>query len=216
MSSFPARVDLDGDVAQQKLDELVLAAAMDAIAERGMAGLRMEDVSRRVGMSPGHILYYYRSKKLLLLETLRWSDDRLAERRARELPKLVAATERLKHFIAIYLPTASRQPEWLLWLQVWALSAEDPEVSAMTAGLNARWADDLASIVSYGSARGEFAQVDARQFAEEFLAVLDGLSLHVLQDTPALDTERATQVALDVASARLGLEAPVRDPAARP
>ena len=61
---------------------------MDAIAARGMAGLRMADVGERAGMSPGHILYYYSSKQRLLLETLRWSDDRLAERRARELPSL--------------------------------------------------------------------------------------------------------------------------------
>jgi len=63
--------------------ERILQAAMDTIAERGMARLRMADVGERVGMSPGHILYYYRSKQRLLLETLRWSDDRLAEQRAR-------------------------------------------------------------------------------------------------------------------------------------
>ncbi len=201
-------------VAQERPNERVLAAAMDAIAERGMAGLRMEDVSRRVGMSPGHILYYYRSKKLLLLETLRWSDDRLAARRARELPELAEAVARLRRFIAIYLPVGERQPEWLLWLQVWALGAEDPEVGAVTAELNARWADDLAAVVRYGSERGEFVAVDARRFAEEFLALLDGLSLHVLQDTPALDTRRAAQVAFEVASARLGLASPAAGVAA--
>ena len=63
--------------------EKILKAAMDAISERGMFALRMQDVGERVGMSPGHILYYYRSKQRLLLETLRWSEDRLAEPRAR-------------------------------------------------------------------------------------------------------------------------------------
>ena len=141
--------------------ERVLQAAMDAIAERGMAGLRMADVGERAGMSPGHILYYYRSKQGLLLETLRWSDDRLAEQRARELPALATARERLAHFIAIYLPTGAGHPEWLLWLQAWALGAENAEVAAATAELNARWAADLAALVRFGSERGEFAAVDA-------------------------------------------------------
>ena len=183
--------------------ERILQAAMDAIAERGMAGLRMADVGERVGMSPGHILYYYRSKQRLLLEALRWSDDRLAEQRARELPALPTARDRLERFVAIYLPTGASHPEWLLWLQAWALGAEVAEVAAVTAELNARWADDLAALVRYGCERGEFAVVDAERFSAEFLAVLDGLSLHVLHDTPALDPERAAAVALGIAAGQL-------------
>jgi AcrR family transcriptional regulator len=183
--------------------ERILEAAMDTIAERGMSGLRMADVGERVGMSPGHILYYYRSKQRLLLETLRWSDDKLAEQRARELPELATAGERLERFVTIYLPTGTAHPEWLLWLQAWALGAEDPEVAAVTGALNARWAGDLAEVVRYGSTRGEFAPVDAQRFADEFLAVLDGLSLHVLHDTPALDPGRAAAVALGIAAGQL-------------
>lgn len=179
---------------------------MDTIAERGMAGLRMTDVGKRVGMSPGHILYYYRSKQRLLLETLRWSDDRLAVQRARELPALATARERLTRFIAIYLPTGRTHPEWLLWLQAWALGAEDAEVAHVTGELNARWAGDLAALVDFGSVRGEFAAVDAACFSEEFIAVLDGLSLHVLHDTPALDPQRAAAVAMRIAAGRLGFD----------
>ena len=186
--------------------ERILAAAMDTIAARGMAGLRMADVGERVGMSPGHILYYYRSKQRLLLEAMRWSDDRLAEQRARELPALATARERLTRYIAIYLPTGAAHPEWLLWLQAWALGAEVAEVAEVTAELNARWAADLAALVSFGSERGEFARVDAQRFSEEFIAVLDGLSLHVLHDTPALDPQRAAAVALRIAAAQLGFD----------
>jgi len=190
--------------------ERILKAAMDAIAERGLADLRMGDVGKRAGMSPGHILYYYQTKQRLLLEALRWSDDRLAEQRARELPALATARERLTRFVAIYLPVGTGHPEWLLWLQTWALGAEDPEVAEVTAALNARWAGDLAAIVRYGSERGEFTSVDAMLFAEEFIAVLDGLSLHVLQDTPALDSGRAAAVALRIAAGLLGFDpAPV-------
>lgn len=179
---------------------------MDTIAERGMAGLRMADVGRRAGMSPGHILYYYRSKQRLLLETLRWSDDRLAAQRARELPALETARERLTRFITIYLPSGTTHPEWLLWLQAWALGAEVAEAADVTAELNARWAGDLAALVRFGSENGEFAPVDAQRFSEEFIAVLDGLSLHVLHDTPALDPGRAAAVALSIAAGQLGFE----------
>jgi AcrR family transcriptional regulator len=192
-------------MAHEDPRERILQAAMDAIAARGMAGLRMADVGERAGMSPGHILYYYSSKQRLLLETLRWSDDRLAERRARELPSLPTARERLERFIAIYLPTGADQAEWLLWLQIWALGAEDPEVAAVSEEFSSRWADDLAALVRYGVERGELTTVDAACFAEEFLAVLDGLSLHVLLDAPVLDPARAAAAALGIAAAQLGL-----------
>ena len=60
-----------------------------------------------------------------------------------------------------------------------------------------------ATTVSRSSERDEFAAVDAERFSEEFLAVLDGLSLHVLHDTPALAPERAAAVALGIAAGQL-------------
>ena len=75
-----------------------------------------------------------------------------------------------------------------------------------TAELNARWAADLAALVRFGSERGEFAAVDAGRFAEEFLAVLDGLSLHVLHDTPTLDPLRAAAIATSIAAGQLGFD----------
>ena len=191
-------------MTRKDIRERVLAAAMDAIAERGMARLRMEDVGRRVGMSPGHILYYYRSKQQLLLETLRWSEDGLAAQRARELPAFPTALERLERFIAIYLPTGAHQANWLLWLQVWALAPDDAEAASVTNAQQERWAGDLAHIVEHGRARGEFSSDDPQAFAQEFLAVLRGLSLHILNNGAVLDRARASAVAMEFAGFRLG------------
>lgn len=193
-------------MASNDARERILSAAMNAIAERGMTALRMEDVGRRAGMSPGHILYYYHSKQRLLMETLRWNEDRLAEQRAREMPALVTSRERLERFIAIYLPVGPGDAGWLLWLQVYAATAENPEVADVSDPLFGRWTTDLAAIVELGCARGEFVATDSRGFAEEFLAMLDGLSVHVLHAVPAIDRERAAAVALDFAGFRLGFD----------
>jgi AcrR family transcriptional regulator len=186
--------------------ERALSAAMSAIAERGMSALRMEDVGRRAGMSPGHILYYYRSKQKLLIETLRWSEDHLAEQRARDLATPATSRERLQRFISIYLPAGPGDPEWLLWLHVYAATAENRDVVDVTDPLFGRWLEDLAAIIEHGCASGEFAPTDPHCFAEEFLAMLDGLSVHVLRVVPALDRERAAAVALDIAGCRLGFD----------
>lgn len=191
-----------GDKRQPR--ERALEAAMDAIAELGLARLRMEDVGRRAGMSPGHILYYFRSKQRLLLETLRWSEDRLAEQRAGALAAHPRAVERLRCFVALYLPEAPRQANWMLWLQAWALSVESAEVSQLMSELNERWQRDLRGIVQLGIGRREFASVDVADFAREFQMYLDGLSLHMVADMPPIDHDRAVRLAADLAALRLG------------
>ncbi|RAS31056.1 TetR family transcriptional regulator [Streptomyces avidinii] len=47
--------------------EDVLAAVMGTVAERGLDGLTMAGLGREVGMSSGHLLYYFRTKDELLL-----------------------------------------------------------------------------------------------------------------------------------------------------
>lgn len=53
----------------------VYAEAMRAIAELGPERVTMRVLGARLGMSPGHILYFFGSKDRLLLETLRWSEE---------------------------------------------------------------------------------------------------------------------------------------------
>lgn len=59
---------------------------MDTIAERGLDGLTMAGLGRQVGMSSGHLLYYFRTKDELLLQTLEWSEGRLGAERSAALP----------------------------------------------------------------------------------------------------------------------------------
>lgn len=59
----------------------VLRAAMDIIVERGLDGVRLADIARRARMSEGHVLYYFRTKNQILIETLVWSEEQLAGRR---------------------------------------------------------------------------------------------------------------------------------------
>lgn len=65
--------------------EDVMAAAMATIAERGLAELTIAGLGRQVGMSSGHVLYYFGSKDELLLQTLEWSEEQLAAERRRVL-----------------------------------------------------------------------------------------------------------------------------------
>ncbi|MEV6050594.1 TetR/AcrR family transcriptional regulator [Streptomyces sp. NPDC052107] len=160
--------------------EEVLAAAMDMIAERGLEKLTMAALGREVGMSSGHLLYYFRSKDELLLQTLEWSEGRLGVERGRLLTGPGSASERLSAYVDLYVPDGHRDPHWTLWLEVWNRSQNaDEDARARQAAIEGAWHRDLVALIAEGMSRGEFRRVDADRFATKLRALLDGFSIHV-------------------------------------
>ncbi|MFE2419342.1 TetR/AcrR family transcriptional regulator [Streptomyces hokutonensis] len=160
--------------------EEVLAAAMRMIAERGLEQLTMAALGREVGMSSGHLLYYFHSKDELLLQTLEWSEGRLGAERGRLLTGRATARERLDAYVCLYVPDGHRDPHWTLWLEVWNRSQNaDDAARDRQAAIEGVWHRDLVALIAEGVSRGEFRAVDPDRFATRLRALLDGFSIHV-------------------------------------
>ena len=171
--------------------EDVLAAAMDMIAERGLEKLTMAALGREVGMSSGHLLYYFRSKDELLLRTLEWSEGRLGAERGRLLTRPGSARERLEAYVGVYVPDGHRDPHWTLWLEVWNRSQNAAEdARERQAAIEGAWHRDLVALIAEGVSRGEFRPVDADRFAARLRALLDGFSIHVAIGLRGTDREQ--------------------------
>ncbi|NLU66589.1 TetR family transcriptional regulator [Streptomyces sp. HNM0574] len=154
----------------------MLEEAMTAIAEGGLAALTMAALARRLGTSGGHILYYFGNKEQLLLEALRWSEQALAEERGSLLTRRVTPRRRLDLFLQLYLPRGTRDPRWMLWIELWARTPANAELLAAQEELDAAWQRDLESLLAKGVDRAAFAPMDVTERAVELLALLDGLS----------------------------------------
>ncbi|MFE9857041.1 TetR/AcrR family transcriptional regulator [Streptomyces sp. NPDC005780] len=165
--------------------EDVLAAVMATVAARGLDGLTMAGLGREVGMSSGHLLYYFRTKDELLLQTLEWSENRLGAERRSLLSRPGTVRERLDAYIALYLPAGHRDPHWTLWLEVWNRSRDaDDTARARQAAIEGAWHRDLVALLAEGGSRGEFRRVDAERYATRLRALLDGFSVHVAVGLP--------------------------------
>ncbi|MGW4027723.1 TetR/AcrR family transcriptional regulator [Streptomyces sp. NPDC004838] len=172
--------------------ESVLAAAMATIAESGLDSLTMAGLGREVGMSSGHLLYYFRTKDELLLRTLEWSEGRLGVERGELLSRQTPAAERLDAYVELYVPDGPRDPHWILWLEVWNRSqGADDEARQRQAAIEGAWHRDLVALLAEGISRGEFRRVDADRFATRLRALLDGFSVHVAVGLPGAGRERA-------------------------
>ncbi|MFH8755138.1 TetR/AcrR family transcriptional regulator [Streptomyces atroolivaceus] len=171
--------------------EDVLAAVMATVAERGLDGLTMAGLGREVHMSSGHLLYYFRTKDELLLQTLEWSEARLGAGRRALLAGPGTARERLDAYIALYVPDGHRDPHWTLWLEVWNRSqGADDDARARQAAIEDAWHRDLVELLSEGIARGEFRAVDTGRAATRLRALMDGFSVHVTVGIPGTGREQ--------------------------
>ncbi|MBB1252988.1 TetR/AcrR family transcriptional regulator [Streptomyces alkaliterrae] len=174
--------------------EEVLAAAMATIAEGGLDKLTMAGLGRQVGMSSGHLLYYFHSKDELLLQTLEWSEAALGDERRSLLVRGAPVRSRLLAYVDLYVPDAPGDPHWTLWLEVWNRSRKaGPAERERQAAIEGAWHRDLAALLAEGVSTGEFRPVDADRTATRLRALLDGFSIQLAVGLPTVD--RATVLA---------------------
>ncbi|WP_327069725.1 TetR/AcrR family transcriptional regulator [Kitasatospora sp. NBC_01250] len=184
--------------------EEVLAVAMAAIAEHGLAKLTMAGLGKQLGMSAGHLLYYFGSKDQLLLETLRWSEDQLGERRRAALGQPgLSAWQRFTAYAELYLADGPGDPRWILWVEVWGRSPASEEIRQGQLAIEAPWQADLAALIEDGVARREFRPGSAEERAAQLRAVLDGFSVPLAIGLPGVARESSAAQVSAVAAALL-------------
>lgn len=163
--------------------EQVLTTALEMVAEQGLGNLTMASLAARLGTSGGHLLYYFKTRDGLLLETLRWSEAAYATQR---LPLLAKAedggqageqrgVDAVVGFADVYLATDERDPRWQLWLGLWARSPYHPELARAQREIDAAWHADLVLLLS-----AVLPAPDGEGLSERLRAMWDGFSVGII------------------------------------
>jgi AcrR family transcriptional regulator len=192
--------------AEQRRAQM-MAAALEVISERGFADTRIADVAERARVSPALVIYYFKTKDQLLTEAIRRYEDAWYAVGRRRMAQLPTAAARIEEIVAMScLPEADPQPgsSWALWLDFWAQAARNEHVATVRRNADERWRDEVASLVIAGQAAGEFRDVDARGFAICLTSLLDGLTIQIALDDPAVDPLGAFELTMQVVASRLG------------
>jgi AcrR family transcriptional regulator len=188
--------------------EQMLRAAVEIICERGFSDTRISDVARRADASPALVIYYFGTKDGLLTEAMRWSEDEFYRHTEALLARLGSMQERLQTLARV---TCVRQAEaeipdsWGLWFDLWAQAFRHAEVAKDRVAMDQRWRGVIAGILRDGQAAGELGETDVEDFAVTWGALLDGLSIQVALEDPAVTPDRAVAIAMRLAAERLGL-----------
>jgi AcrR family transcriptional regulator len=168
--------------------------------------LRWPAGRQRSGTSPALVIYYFKTRDQLLTEAIRYSEDSWYAEGLRRMGEIPTAAGRLAELVAMTcLPGTDPEPRswWLLWLDLWALSPRNPGVGAVRQKSDERWRETIRSIVLAGQEAGEFASVDADDFAITLSALLDGLAVQIALEDPQVSPQRTYQLAMRFAAGQL-------------
>jgi AcrR family transcriptional regulator len=183
----------------------MLRAAAELICERGFGDTRIADVAKRAGVSSALVIYYFGTRDRLLVDALRHSEESFYEAAETMLAEVTSLRERLSLLIKwTCVPEADNEipGAWGLWFDLWAQAFRHDEVKAGRVELDARWRRMIVDAIE--SAELE-TTVDARMFALEFGALLDGLSIQVALEDPEVDSDVAYEIAMRFAERELNL-----------
>ncbi|HEX9040996.1 MAG TPA: TetR/AcrR family transcriptional regulator [Trebonia sp.] len=202
-----AQGTLDGQHGEGRREQL-LRSALEVIVSRGYADTRIADVAEHAGTSPALVIYYFKTRDQLLTEALRYSEDAWYAAGTQRLAAIPTAVGRLTGLIAMTCPPdtdPAARSEWLLWLDLWALSPRNPGVAAVRRKFDERWRQAIVTTVLAGQETGEFdTAVDAGSFAVTLSALLDGLAVQIALEDTDVPPSRAYELAMDFAAGQLG------------
>ena len=199
----------DHESAPDDRREQMLRAAVAVIAERGFPDTRIADVGKRVGASSALVIYYFGTKDRLLTEALRYSEDLFYSEVSSRLAEVPGATDKLETLVRLSCMTEQidgMPGSWVLWLDLWAQAVRHPEVSRDREELDARWREQIVTIVRVGQESGEFAPIDPERFSLLFSALLDGLVVQVSLGDTKVTSELAIDLCMSLAASELGFE----------
>jgi AcrR family transcriptional regulator len=196
----------------------MLRAALDVLVERGFPDTRIADVAERAQVSPALVIYYFKTKDRLLTKAMRYAEDLWYADGARRLAALPTAAARLEEIVAMTcLPEADHVDEsWAIWLDLWATALRHPEVRRVREEFDEHWRQTIRKIVCEGQASGEFADVDAEDFAVGFSATLDGFAIQIALEDPVVAAARAFDLSMRLAARELGFSWVATKPRDRP
>ncbi len=183
----------------------MLRAAAELICERGFGDTRIADVGKRAGVSSALVIYYFGTRDRLLVDALRYSEEMFYEAAETMLADVTSVRERLSLLIrwnCVPEETIEIPGSWGLWFDLWAQALRHDEIRAARVELDARWRKMIVDAIKSG---GLDKKVNARMFALEFAALLDGLSIQVALDDPELDSAMAYDIAMRFAERELDL-----------
>jgi TetR/AcrR family transcriptional regulator, fatty acid metabolism regulator protein len=155
----------------------IIECTIETLAETGYWQTSLEKIAQKAGISKGVILYYFKNKDTLILETAQYIFGLDMEKTHQQMETELTAAGKLKHYIAYNLEFMQKRPKQLKAVVEIITNLRTAEGNLY---FNARSAEptltELEKILKLGQNTGEFRQFDTRVMAMSIRGSIDAVA----------------------------------------
>jgi TetR/AcrR family transcriptional regulator, transcriptional repressor of bet genes len=174
----------------------LMEATIDCIAARGFAELTLADVAKAAGLSVGIVNFYFRSKDVLLIETLRHLVADYIQQTNENIrtagPSAAAQVEAM--IDSDFHRAIANRKKVTVWYAFWGETRWRPEFLKICQQLSDSFHEETRAVFARLIAEGGYGNVDPDLVARGFDAMIDGLWLDMLINPKAVERDAAKQV----------------------
>ena len=174
----------------------LMEATIDCIAARGFADLTLADVARAAGLSVGIVNFYFRSKDVLLIETLRHLvNDYIQQTNENFRNAGSSAAAQIDAMIeSDFHRTIANRKRVTVWYAFWGETRWRPEFLKICQELSDTFHQETREVFARLVVEGGYRDIDADVIARGFDAMIDGLWLDMLINPKAVERDAAKLV----------------------
>jgi AcrR family transcriptional regulator len=171
--------------------EAILVAAARVISQRGVRGLRVEEVASEAGVSPPLLYYHFASRQGLIRAALERASDKAPSAALREGRNSRSGYEAVEAALLAELDEErSVRDNAIVWGEVSATAVFEPELRADVRRVTEAWRTLVSEAIRRGIEDGSVRPgIDPEQTAEVLITLVDGLCNRWLAG--AMERERA-------------------------
>jgi AcrR family transcriptional regulator len=166
------------------------------IADRGIRGLRVEEVAAAAGVSTSLLYYHFKNRAGLVNAAFEYANEQAPSTALRVASDRRSGYEALESALLAELDDAPEVRDYsVVWGDVCANAVFDPDLRAGVRQVTRSWRDTLTGAIERGTADGSIrSEIDAEEAADMLVTLIEGFSVRWLAGS--LELARARELLL--------------------
>lgn len=194
MADLSSKTPARGRAATKALRrQQLIDSTIESIAKRGFAETTMANVADGAGLSRGIVNFHFKSKEMLLVETLRYLAEEYREAWTRALEKAgPSAADQLAAMVTVdFDPVVCSRKKVAVWYAFYGEAKSRPTYLELCHAEDLEQHEVLCGLCRQLAAEGGYEGIDPEVVATGFGAISDGLWLDMVIQRRLFDREAA-------------------------
>lgn len=162
----------------------LIRCTYELISEQGAHRVSLQSIADKAGTSKGIILYHFKTKDGLILQTMEWVLGRTSDRIKEAIEGESSARRQMSLMIeAIFVDPDANRRFYLAWLDLLGHATRMAEFGRLSASFRSIVDAAYAEVIGRGAAEGVFTVDDVSEAARVVRGIVDGQFLQWLQES---------------------------------